>query len=105
MAVHIFENLYVARCRHDYGLRTSLAKEVKGQMLIVTVLPHVSAQPGVLSWGHVIVLQRGDVPAGLWHSYGVTSLCHSGQPGDGGRRAKGSHFLHNPTTLLEAVRG
>ena len=28
-----------------------------------------------------------------------------GQPGDGRRRAKGSHFLHNPTTLLEAVRG
>ena len=55
--------------------------------------------------GHVSVLQRGDVPAGLWHSHGVTSLCHSGQPGDGGRRAKGSHFLHNPTTLLEAIRG
>ena len=32
-----FENLCVARCRHDYGLRTSLAKEVKGQMSIVTV--------------------------------------------------------------------
>ena len=57
------------------------------------------------SRGHVYVLQRGDVPAGLWHSYGVTSLRHSGQPGDGGRQAKGSHFLHNPTTLLEAVCG
>ena len=33
----IFENLCVARCRHDYGLRTSLAKEVKGQMSIVAV--------------------------------------------------------------------
>ena len=32
-----FENLCVARCRHDYGLRSSLAKEVKGQMSIVTV--------------------------------------------------------------------
>ena len=32
-----FENLCVARCRHDYGLRTSLAEEVKGQMSIVTV--------------------------------------------------------------------
>ena len=28
----------------DYGLRTSLAKEVEGQMLIVTQLPDVSAQ-------------------------------------------------------------
>ena len=37
--VHIicFENLCVARCRHDYGLRTSLAEEIKGQMSIVTV--------------------------------------------------------------------
>ena len=32
-----FSDLCVARCRHDYGLRTSVAKEVKGQMLIVTV--------------------------------------------------------------------
>ena len=31
------ENLCVARCRHDYGLRTLLAEEVKGQMSIVTV--------------------------------------------------------------------
>ena len=31
------ENLCVARCRHDYGLRTSLAEEIKGQMSIVTV--------------------------------------------------------------------
>ena len=28
----------------DYGLRTSLPKEVKEQMLIVTVLPDISAQ-------------------------------------------------------------
>ena len=32
-----FENLCVARCRHDYGLRTSLAKEIKEQTSIVTV--------------------------------------------------------------------
>ena len=30
------ENLCVARCRYDYGLRTSLAKEVEGQMSIIT---------------------------------------------------------------------
>ena len=40
----VLENLCVARCRHDYGLRSSLALEVKGQMSIVTVLPDVSAQ-------------------------------------------------------------
>ena len=28
--------LCVARCGHDYGLRTSLAKEVEAQMSIVT---------------------------------------------------------------------
>ena len=28
----------------DYGFRTSLAKEVEGQMSIVTQLPNVSAQ-------------------------------------------------------------
>ena len=39
-----FENLCVARCRHDYGLRTSLAKEVKGQISIVTVVLDISAQ-------------------------------------------------------------
>ena len=32
----MFETLCVARCRHDYGLRISLAKEVEGQMSIVT---------------------------------------------------------------------
>ena len=37
--VYNFENLYVARCRHDYGLWATLAKELKGQMSIVTVLP------------------------------------------------------------------
>ena len=44
--IHItsFENLCVARCRHNYGLRTSLAKEVKAQMSIVTSLPDVWAQ-------------------------------------------------------------
>ena len=55
--------------------------------------------------GYLPILQRGDVLADLQHSYGVTGLCHSGQPGDGGRRAKGSHFLHDSTTLLEAIRG
>ena len=44
-----FENLCVARCRHDYGLRTSLAKEVKGQMLIVTVLPDLQLMKA-LDW-------------------------------------------------------
>ena len=39
-----FENLCVARCKHDYGLRTSLAKELEGQMSIVTQLPDISAQ-------------------------------------------------------------
>ena len=34
----------MARCRHDYGLRTSLVKEVKGQMSIVTILPDILAQ-------------------------------------------------------------
>ena len=42
--VYNFENLCVARCRHDYGLWAALAKELKGQMLIVTVLPDVLAQ-------------------------------------------------------------
>ena len=35
--IFFFENLCVARCRHDYRLRTSLAEEIKGQMSIVTV--------------------------------------------------------------------
>ena len=30
-----FEKCCVARCRHDYGLRTSLAKKIKGQISIV----------------------------------------------------------------------
>ena len=30
-----FEKRCVSRCRHDYGLRTSLAKEIKGQISIV----------------------------------------------------------------------
>ena len=46
-----FENLCVARCRHDYGLRTLLAKEVEGQMSIVTQLPDVSAQSGAFISG------------------------------------------------------
>ena len=37
-----FKNLCVARCRHDYELRTSLAKAVEGQMSIVVQLPDVS---------------------------------------------------------------
>ena len=39
-----FENLCVAWCRHDLGLRNSLAKEIEEQMSIVTQLPDVSAQ-------------------------------------------------------------
>ena len=39
-----FENLCVARCRHDWSLRTSLAKESEGQMSIVSKLPDVLAQ-------------------------------------------------------------
>ena len=38
-----FENLCVARCRDDWRLRTSLAKEIEGQMSIVTKLPDVLA--------------------------------------------------------------
>ena len=40
----VFENLCVARCRDDWRLRTSLAKEIEGQMLIVTKLSDVLAQ-------------------------------------------------------------
>ena len=36
--------LYQRECISDYGLRTSLAKEVEGEMSIVTQLPDVSAQ-------------------------------------------------------------
>ena len=34
-SVFSFEKPCVSRCRHDYGLRTSLAKEIKGQISIV----------------------------------------------------------------------
>ena len=36
--------LYQRECISDYGLRTSLAEEVEGEMSIVTQLPDVSAQ-------------------------------------------------------------
>ena len=44
MTMDHFENLCVARCSHDWRLRPSLAKEIEGQMSIVTKLPNVSAQ-------------------------------------------------------------
>ena len=55
------------------------------------------------AWRPHICLKRGDVPAGLCHSYRITS--HSGQFGDGERRAKGSHLLYRTATLLETVCG
>ena len=42
--IYPFENLRVARCTHDWKLRTLLAAEIERQMSIVTKLPNVSAQ-------------------------------------------------------------
>ena len=53
-----FENLCVARCTHDWRLRNSLAKEIEGQMSIVTKLPDVLTQSGV----PIAVEGLGDMP-------------------------------------------
>ena len=51
----------MARCRHDLGLRTSLAKSIEGQMSIVTKLPGVSAQSRAFISGRSKSTWHGDL--------------------------------------------
>ena len=72
----IFENLCVARCRPDYGLRTSLAKEVLPWL--VRFLIHNQAIPSVslwLVWGPSVVFCTCQYPPGVsWSSLSQSLL-------------------------------
>ena len=63
----------------DYGLRISLAKEIKGQMLIVTQLPDISAQSRAFISGR---------SKGTWHGDLYTQI----GGGDGGKSLGGKRM-------------
>ena len=65
----------MARCTHDYG--TSLAKEVEGQMSIVTQLPDVSAQ------SRVFISDRSKV-------HGMVTYIHKKREGTAGKSVGGN---------------